>query len=97
VNYTRRAERQIDKLTERYEEQGRDAALVNLRRAIREAESRIEKAPDDGASAPRPYPELAQPGMAWIKAGRYWFRYTITQPLTITAIVFDTSDIVAHI
>jgi plasmid stabilization system protein ParE len=38
VNYTRRAERQIDRLTESYEENGRPAALLRLREAIVEAE-----------------------------------------------------------
>ena len=97
MNYTRRAERQIDELTEHYESKGRAAALIRMRAAILEAEARIVRAPEAGLPAPRPNPTHTEPRTALIKCGRYWFRYTLTTPFTIMAIVFETANIPAHL
>jgi hypothetical protein len=49
--------------------------------------------PGDGLPAPRPYPELARPGQAWLKAGRYWIAYGTGAPPVILAVFFETADI----
>ena len=49
--------------------------------------------PSAGSSAPRPYPDLARPGQAWIKSGRYWLAYSLTDPPVIVALFHDTADI----
>jgi len=43
--------------------------------------------------APRAYPELARPGQAWLKAGRYWIAYGTGTPPVILAVFFETADI----
>ena len=47
----------------------------------------------DGLPAPRPTPELARPGQAWLKAGRYWIAYGTGTPPVILAVSFETADI----
>jgi hypothetical protein len=44
-------------------------------------------------SAPRPYPDLARPGLAWIKAGRYWIAYRTKPRVIIVAVFYDTANI----
>ena len=61
--------------------------------AMQEAADRIEADPAAGLPAPRPYPELARPGRAWVKAGRYWVLYRTTAPPVIIAVFFETADI----
>ncbi len=61
--------------------------------ALAEAEGRIELNPEDGLPAPRPYPVLRRAGRAWIKAGRYWVAYRISNPPVIVAVFFETADI----
>ncbi len=39
--------------------------------ALAEVEDKIARGVV-GLPAPRPYPWLARPGWAWLKAGRYW-------------------------
>lgn len=43
--------------------------------------------------APRPYPQLARTGRAWIKEGRYWFSYTLEAPPVIAGVFFETANI----
>jgi hypothetical protein len=73
----------------------RPEAVRNLARAIAEASRAIEAG--RGIPAPRPYPELAQPGRAWIHAGRYWFRYALTRPPVILGVFYDAADIPGRI
>ncbi len=93
IDYTERAEQQLDALREHYLKRERLDALRNLEAALDEAEARIETDPASGLKAPRPYPSLAAPGRAWIKAGRYWVSYLTTKPPVITGIFYDTADI----
>jgi hypothetical protein len=44
-------------------------------------------------AAPRPYPELAAEGDAWVKAGRYWIGYRTAEPPAIFAVFFETANI----
>ena len=46
-----------------------------------------------GLPAPRPYPQLTQPGRAWIKAGRYWIAYRTEPAPVIEAVFFETANI----
>jgi hypothetical protein len=52
----------------------------------------IEHNPATGLPAPRPYPQLARPGQAWVKAGRYWIAYRRRPRLVIAAVFFDTAN-----
>ena len=76
-----------------YEIKGRVEAILNLSRALDEAEARIDAHPQTGLPAPRPYPELAWDGEAWVMAGRYWIAYTLTSPPVIMAVFDATADI----
>jgi plasmid stabilization system protein ParE len=68
-------------------------AAAALNAALEVAERRIAEHPEAGLSAPRPYPELARPGRAWIKAGRYWVAYRIKAPPLIVAVFYEMADI----
>lgn len=87
------AERQLADLLDHYSRLNRPEASRSLIAAIGQAVEKIERDPAAGLPAPRPYPQLAQPGEAWIKAGRYWIAYTTTLPPTIVALFYDAADI----
>ncbi len=92
IGVTPRARRQIAELRFYYERELRLDAARNLNQAIQEAARRIEGDPAAGLPAPRPYPTLARPGQAWIKAGPYRVRYSLTTP-AITAVFHERADI----
>ncbi len=96
IGLTPEAERQYDRLLEHYERRERPDAIKNLMAALDEASRKIERNPAVGLAAPRPYPSLARPGRAWIKAGRYWFVYRTSTPPVIVGIFFETADIAAR-
>jgi plasmid stabilization system protein ParE len=79
--------------TQHYEHRERPEAIIRLMAAVAEASRRIEANPEVGLPAPRPYPQLARPGRAWVKVGRYWISYTATQPPVIAAVFYETADI----
>ncbi len=93
IEYTRRAERQIDLLRQYYEAHQRLEALRNLDAALDEAEARIERDPGAGVPAPRPYPFLVRKGRGWIRVRRYWFAYSTAAPHVIVGVYYDTADI----
>jgi plasmid stabilization system protein ParE len=86
------AERQVLALLRHYSEQGRPEAARNVLTAIDWAIVQIERNPM-GVAAPRPYPELARPGRAWTKAGRYWIAYSAATPPVILADFLETANI----
>jgi hypothetical protein len=92
VNYSAEAERQID-LIAHYRKIDRAEAVRNLLLALQEAEARIERDSAAGLPAPRPYPQLARRGRAWIKARRYWINYATGHEPTIVAVFFETANI----
>src|SRR5277367_4784611 len=69
---------QITALRHHYRRAGRPEANTNLAKALRESKRQIIAG--RGLPAPRPYPELAAPGDAWVHAGSYWFAYRGTAP-----------------
>ena len=71
---------------------GRPEAARNLVAAVEEVRTRLKEEPA-GLPAPRPYPEFARPGRAWVHAGHYWFVYATTQPPVILAVFHDQADI----
>jgi plasmid stabilization system protein ParE len=93
IAYSPNAVEHIRALRRHYESLGRDAAIRALDRALADAETRIERTPGEGLSAPRPYRRLARPGWAWIKSGRYWIGYTIGDTPIIAAVFFETANI----
>jgi len=68
-------------------------AIRAFRAALDQAERKIESNPAAGLAAPRPYPRLARPGRAWMKAGRYSVAYSTTQPPVIVAAFYETANI----
>jgi len=89
----RRRRRQIEPLQAHYRKTERLEALLNLRATLRAAERRIVTEPSAGQPAPRPYPEIARPGWAWIAVGLYWVAYSTTNPPVILAVFYATADI----
>lgn len=89
IPFTRRAEQQLADLRDHYEDLGRIEAILNLLAAVEEASDVTERDPTAGLPAPRPYPQLARPGWAWIKARRYWFACGTTPALVITAVFYE--------
>jgi hypothetical protein len=69
-------------------EHERPAALRALALALESAWEKIVASPAIGLAAPRPYPELAHPGRAWLKQGRYWMA-----PPVIVGVFYETADI----
>ena len=90
---TPRAARQVDELRQHYEQRERIEALRAPAAALDEAERKIESNPAAGLAAPRSYPELAQSGHAWIKAGRYWVAYSTTAPRVSLGVFYDAANI----
>jgi hypothetical protein len=93
IEYAPGATRQVVALRHHYENLDRPEAVRGLTAALDEAERRIESNPAAGLAAPRPYPQLARPGVAWIKAGRYWVSYTTTPPPVIVGVFYETANI----
>jgi plasmid stabilization system protein ParE len=97
IGFTARAARQLEELRQHYEDRERPEAIRRLIAAVQEASWKIEANPAAGLAAPRPYPNLARAGRAWVKAGKYWFSYRTTQPSVIVAVFYDTADIPARL
>ena len=97
IRLTPFAEQQLDELERHYVKLRRPFALRRLVEAVEAAIGRIERHPDEGLPAPRTYPQLARPGRAWVKSGRYWFSYATTPQLLITGIFFETANIPARV
>jgi plasmid stabilization system protein ParE len=93
ITFTEEAERQIDRLRSYYIDKVRSGALRNFSAALRAAFNEIEHNPSIGKAAPGPYPDLAQPGRAWIKSGRYWVVYSTIKPIVIVGVFYETADI----
>jgi plasmid stabilization system protein ParE len=97
TGYTPRAARQVADLRRHYEERGRPEATAALNAALEVAERRVAEHPEAGLSTPRPYLELARPGRAWIKVGRYWIACRMTSPPLIVAVFYDMANIPGHL
>ena len=93
IEYTPEALRQVDALLLYYEAHQRDGAARALLKALAEAEQKVGRNPTAGLAAPRPYPDLAEVGRAWVKAGRYWIAYRTARPPVIVAVFYETADI----
>ena len=89
---TPRAGQQVRALQEYYKERERPAAIRGLAVALENAWQSITTKPEAGLAAPRPYPQLAQVGRAWVKAGPYWIAYTPQLP-AIVAVFYEMADI----
>jgi plasmid stabilization system protein ParE len=88
------AEAQLDGLMAHYERLERIEAARNLLRALQSASARIERQPEAGLTAPRPYPLLASLGFRRIKEGAYWIAYgNASDGPVIAGIHHDTSNI----
>jgi plasmid stabilization system protein ParE len=96
ISLTPEAARQVEALERFYTERQRAQALRNLGHALAEASLIIVNAPERGLPAPRPYPELASLGFAWLKRGRYWVAYDPVA-IVIAGVFFETDDIPARI
>lgn len=92
IALTPEARRQVHALRDHYAERHRPEAVRALRTAIEAAWDKIVIDRAGWLAAPRPYPHLAIPGRAWIKAGRYWIAYR-TIPPVIVAVFYETANI----
>jgi len=93
IPFSDRAIKQITALVDYYEAQSRPDAFRNFLLALREASAMIERDPAAGLPAPRPYPQIARPGLAWVKAGRYWVAYRSRPRLVIVAVFYESANI----
>jgi plasmid stabilization system protein ParE len=93
ISLSPRALSDLRDLLRHYETLDRMEASTNLLKAIQEASSRIEAAPEAGLPAPRPYKQLASLGLRWVKCGPYWISYTKTSPPVIAGVFHATADI----
>ena len=93
IEYTPRAIRQIGTPVQHYEDRHRPEAVRAFFAVLAAAEQRIESNPSAGLAAPRPYPQVARKGRAWVKAGRYWVVYSRAPPPVIVAVFYETADI----
>jgi len=71
----------------------RPEAIRNLAYALAEASDLIERQPEGGLPAPRPYPQLAKPGRLWLHVRRYWVAYDLVTPIRIVGVFFDAANI----
>jgi plasmid stabilization system protein ParE len=90
---TPRAAQQVRALRQHYEKLGRPEATRNLVAAIETAWQQIVTDPGAGLPAPRPYPNVATQGRAWVQAGHYWIAYVTRPSLSIVAVVYETANI----
>ena len=93
IEFTSKAERQLDGLRQHYLTLARAEALRNLEAAIFEAAAEIERNPAAGLPNPRPYPQLARQRRLWLKAGRYWFTYRTAPTVAITGVYYESANI----
>ncbi len=93
LGFSPEAARQVAELSAHYRRKERPEAVRNLRVALETASDRIRRAPDAGLTAPRPYPEVAHAGERWVKQGRYWLAYSLTDPPMFLAVVYDQADL----
>jgi plasmid stabilization system protein ParE len=93
IGFTPKAAQQLKALWRHYIDLERLDAVRKLSDAIDAAIAAIERDPIAGLAAPRPYPALAKPGRAWVKAGRYWILYSTTRPPIIMGVFFETANI----
>jgi plasmid stabilization system protein ParE len=93
IGYTQKAARQVRALYRHYEKLERVEASRKLTAALAKAAETIESNPGAGLPSPRPYPGLAQPETAWIKVGRYWVAYRITNAPLIVGVFYEAADI----
>lgn len=94
VTITATARAQIEALERHYVDLGRDAAIIRMTEAIALAAARIEEQAGPFRPAPRPYPDLADLGFRWLKAGRYWVAFAPSlSGYAITGVFFETADI----
>ena len=82
---TPRAGQQVRELQEYDWDRDRPAAIRGLAVALESAWQTVTTKPESGLAAPRPYPQLARDGRAWVKSGYYWIAYT-KRPAAIVAV-----------
>ena len=96
ITLTPEARAQIEEFERYYVERQRPQALRNLGHALAEASLVILNASQLGLASPRPYPELANLDLLWLKRGRYWIAYDPIGPI-IAGVFFDTDDIPSRV
>jgi plasmid stabilization system protein ParE len=93
IAFTLEARQYVRSLRVYFEERERPEAARALRNALTAAWEKITTSPAAGLPAPRPYPQLAQPGRLWLKSGRYWIAYRTEPAPAIVAVFFETANI----
>jgi hypothetical protein len=93
--YTTRAAHNVDALVTHFldERRPRPEAVRSLFRALTEASAAILTGTATVYDAPRPYPELKQPGTCWVYFEPYWIAYRRPKAPVIASVFYDESDI----
>ena len=97
IAFTLEARQYVRSLRVYFEERERPEAARALRNALTGAWEKITTSPAAGLPAPRPYPQLAQPGRLWLKSGRYWIAYRTEPAPAIVAVFFETANIAGRL
>jgi hypothetical protein len=74
-----------------YLEKEREEAVERLIRALEEARHLIAAGHVNAVDHPSVYPGLKRDGVKWLKCHRYWFSFTVDDPV-IFNIIWDTSN-----
>ena len=87
------AREQYFELIRHYLEKEREEAVNRLIDALEEARRIIGAGYVNAADHPSLYSGLARDGVKWVKCHRYWFSFTVDEPVIFT-ILWDAADMV---
>ena len=90
------AREQYFELIRHYLEREREEAVNRLISALEEARRLIGEGYVNAVDHPSVYGGLARDGVKWVKCHRYWFAFTLDEPV-IFNILWDAADIVRRV
>jgi plasmid stabilization system protein ParE len=93
TTYSETALRHVDELVAHFRKNRRPEAIRNLVASLRRAETLIAAGPFRPRQFPATYGNLARPGRARIKEGRYWIAYDQTDPPNIVSVFWEAADL----
>lgn len=93
IGFSTLARQHISAFDRYYWNHGRPEAFDNLVDAVSNVMEMINRDPDVGLPALRPYPTATRRGWLWVKSGRYWVAYRRYPTRVITAVFHDTANI----
>jgi hypothetical protein len=90
------AREQYFELIQHYLEKEREEAVNRLIGALEDARRLIDAGYHNAVDHPSVYSRLARDGVKWVKCHRYWFGFTVDEPV-IFNILWDAADIVRRV